>query len=281
MATRIRGNYFTPFLLLYHDVPPAAALAAFSPRGGAGRGRRQCIAPTSLPRPPRGHAEAHLLGAHRGQLREPPAQVQRARARVRVLLERGDRAPVLHDARRPGAGCHALHVPPRGAAGLQEPKVQRQSEGGQKLARRGGGVPASRAAAAHRQGERHEPGRAGAAGLQGAATSGLRDARADAARAAGHERRVRALHGGEPREKTFFDLVDADGDGLISYPEYMFFNTLLAIPERQFELAFKMFDTDDNGKLDHREFKQVGDGGGYHGADAVAHACWSSGPLAA
>ncbi|KAE9248969.1 hypothetical protein PF002_g5539 [Phytophthora fragariae] len=65
------------------------------------------------------------------------------------------------------------------------------------------------------------------------------------------------LHGGPARPKTFFDLVDADGDGLISYPEYMFFNTLLAIPERQFELAFKMFDTDDNGKLDHREFKQI------------------------
>lgn len=36
------------------------------------------------------------------------------------------------------------------------------------------------------------------------------------------------LHGGPPRPKTFFDLVDADGDGLISYAEYMFFNTLLA-----------------------------------------------------
>lgn len=84
--------------------------------------------------------------------------------------------------------------------------------------------------------------------------------------------------------------MDADGDGLISYAEYMFFNTLLAstwpsrpfrlelvavrvlctvvshltvymvvltVPERQFELAFKMFDADGNGRLDHREFKQV------------------------
>ncbi|RLN57140.1 hypothetical protein BBJ29_008202 [Phytophthora kernoviae] len=67
------------------------------------------------------------------------------------------------------------------------------------------------------------------------------------------------MHGGPPRPKTFFDMVDADGDGLISYPEYMFFNTLLAIPERQFELAFKMFDMDDNDKLDHREFKQIMD----------------------
>ncbi|KAG7399027.1 hypothetical protein PHYBOEH_009918 [Phytophthora boehmeriae] len=68
-----------------------------------------------------------------------------------------------------------------------------------------------------------------------------------------------AMHGGPPRPKTFFDMVDADGDGLISYSEYMFFNTLLAIPERQFELAFKMFDTDDNDQLDHREFKQIMD----------------------
>ncbi|POM69588.1 Calcium-binding atopy-related autoantigen-like protein [Phytophthora palmivora] len=65
------------------------------------------------------------------------------------------------------------------------------------------------------------------------------------------------MHGGPQRPKTFFDMVDADGDGLINYAEYMFFRTLLAIPERQFELAFKMFDTDDNGKLDHREFKQI------------------------
>jgi hypothetical protein len=33
---------------------------------------------------------------------------------------------------------------------------------------------------------------------------------------------------------------------------------VVVVPERQFELAFKMFDTDDNGKLDQREFKQVG-----------------------
>ncbi|EQC31265.1 hypothetical protein SDRG_10870 [Saprolegnia diclina VS20] len=65
-------------------------------------------------------------------------------------------------------------------------------------------------------------------------------------------------HGGPvSRNHAFFDLVDADGDGLISYPEYMFFTTLLSIPERQFELAFKMFDDDGNGEIDHREFKQI------------------------
>ncbi|KAF0695332.1 Aste57867_13843 [Aphanomyces stellatus] len=67
-------------------------------------------------------------------------------------------------------------------------------------------------------------------------------------------------HGGpKVRHEAFFDLVDADGDGLISYPEYMFFTTLLSIPERQFELAFKMFDDDGNGVIDHREFKEIMD----------------------
>ncbi|RHY86156.1 hypothetical protein DYB37_003995 [Aphanomyces astaci] len=36
-------------------------------------------------------------------------------------------------------------------------------------------------------------------------------------------------HGGpKAHREAFFDLVDADGDGLISYPEYMFFTTLLS-----------------------------------------------------
>ncbi|ETW09997.1 hypothetical protein, variant 1 [Aphanomyces invadans] len=67
-------------------------------------------------------------------------------------------------------------------------------------------------------------------------------------------------HGGpKAHREAFFDLVDTDGDGLISYPEYMFFMTLLSIPERQFELAFKMFDDDGNGVIDHREFKEIMD----------------------
>ena len=48
----------------------------------------------------------------------------------------------------------------------------------------------------------------------------------------------------------FFDLVDTDGDGLISYGEYVFFLTLLSIPTHDFAVAFRMFDDDGNGTID-------------------------------
>nr|CCA13948.1 calciumbinding atopyrelated autoantigenlike protein putative [Albugo laibachii Nc14] len=56
---------------------------------------------------------------------------------------------------------------------------------------------------------------------------------------------------------SFWSVIDADGDGLISYTEFMFFNILLSISPRQVELAFKMFDIDRNGLLSQREFSQV------------------------
>ncbi|KAJ6838290.1 calcium uptake protein, mitochondrial-like [Iris pallida] len=45
----------------------------------------------------------------------------------------------------------------------------------------------------------------------------------------------------------FFLLFDTNNDGLISIPEYIFFVTLLSIPESSFSVAFKMFDLDHNG----------------------------------
>ncbi|VAI58422.1 unnamed protein product [Triticum turgidum subsp. durum] len=47
----------------------------------------------------------------------------------------------------------------------------------------------------------------------------------------------------------FFMLFDTNGDGLISFAEYIFFVTLLSIPESSFNIAFKMFDLDHNGSL--------------------------------
>ncbi|KAL3651252.1 hypothetical protein CASFOL_004254 [Castilleja foliolosa] len=55
----------------------------------------------------------------------------------------------------------------------------------------------------------------------------------------------------------FFMLFDTDNDGLISFPEYIFFVTILSIPEASFSVAFKMFDIDNDGGIDKQEFKKV------------------------
>ncbi|XP_059637845.1 calcium uptake protein, mitochondrial-like [Cornus florida] len=55
----------------------------------------------------------------------------------------------------------------------------------------------------------------------------------------------------------FFMLFDTNNDGLISFAEYIFFVTLLSIPESSFSVAFKMFDLDNNGEIDVNEFKKV------------------------
>ncbi|TKY54771.1 Calcium uptake protein 1 [Spatholobus suberectus] len=55
----------------------------------------------------------------------------------------------------------------------------------------------------------------------------------------------------------FFMLFDTNSDGLISFAEYIFFVTLLSIPESSFSVAFKMFDIDNNGEIDMEEFKKV------------------------
>ncbi|XP_065850325.1 calcium uptake protein, mitochondrial-like [Euphorbia lathyris] len=55
----------------------------------------------------------------------------------------------------------------------------------------------------------------------------------------------------------FFMLFDTNNDGLISFPEYIFFVTILSIPESSFSVAFKMFDLNNNGEIDREEFKRV------------------------
>ncbi|RHN70607.1 putative EF-hand domain pair protein [Medicago truncatula] len=55
----------------------------------------------------------------------------------------------------------------------------------------------------------------------------------------------------------FFLLFDVNGDGLISFREYLFLVTLLSIPESNFSAVFKMFDMDNDGEIDKEEFKRV------------------------
>ncbi|XP_050219851.1 calcium uptake protein, mitochondrial [Mercurialis annua] len=55
----------------------------------------------------------------------------------------------------------------------------------------------------------------------------------------------------------FFMLFDVNCDGHISFKEYIFFVTLLSIPESSFSVAFKMFDIDNNGEINMEEFKKV------------------------
>ncbi|XP_059279741.1 calcium uptake protein, mitochondrial-like [Lycium ferocissimum] len=55
----------------------------------------------------------------------------------------------------------------------------------------------------------------------------------------------------------FFMLFDTNNDGLISFAEYIFFVTLLSIPESSFSEAFQMFDLDNDGGVDKEEFKRM------------------------
>lgn len=58
-------------------------------------------------------------------------------------------------------------------------------------------------------------------------------------------------------QSELFMRFDTNGDGLISFPEYIFFVTLLSIPESDILATIKMFDLDRNGEIKKEEFKKV------------------------
>ena len=63
-------------------------------------------------------------------------------------------------------------------------------------------------------------------------------------------------HHSNPKS-DFFKLFDTDGDGLISFPEYVFFTTLLSLPESQVKSTFEQFDADGSGGLCRGEFIEM------------------------
>ena len=52
-------------------------------------------------------------------------------------------------------------------------------------------------------------------------------------------------------------LIDTDGDGLISFSEFVFFRAMLRIRPTDLELAFQMFDRDESGSIDRDEFSYL------------------------
>ncbi|RKO87049.1 hypothetical protein BDK51DRAFT_51404 [Blyttiomyces helicus] len=60
-----------------------------------------------------------------------------------------------------------------------------------------------------------------------------------------------------PSAIAFFQLADTNGDGLISFSEYMTFLVLLGTSEYHWRLSFKLFDTDGNGTVSKDEFTLI------------------------
>ncbi|XP_039857465.1 calcium uptake protein 1, mitochondrial isoform X2 [Simochromis diagramma] len=55
-------------------------------------------------------------------------------------------------------------------------------------------------------------------------------------------------------DSIFYTLGEC---GLISFSDYIFLTTVLSTPQRNFEIAFKMFDLNGDGEVDLEEFEQV------------------------
>ncbi|KAJ3022285.1 hypothetical protein HKX48_006597 [Thoreauomyces humboldtii] len=60
-----------------------------------------------------------------------------------------------------------------------------------------------------------------------------------------------------PSAESFFGLADTDGDGLISFSEYMIFLCLLGTPEFHWKISFKLFDVNGDGTVSKDEFEKI------------------------
>ncbi|XP_053386036.1 calcium uptake protein 1, mitochondrial-like isoform X2 [Mercenaria mercenaria] len=74
----------------------------------------------------------------------------------------------------------------------------------------------------------------------------------------------------DPQKRQMFDKIELDIEpdsifnklgecGLIGFSDYVFLLTVLSTPPRNFEIAFRMFDINGDGEVDHAEFARISD----------------------
>ncbi len=60
-----------------------------------------------------------------------------------------------------------------------------------------------------------------------------------------------------PAFARVMNIADPNGDGLISFSEYVFFTSLMSIPRKYFNVAFRIMDRNGDNKVDAEEFQRV------------------------
>lgn len=58
----------------------------------------------------------------------------------------------------------------------------------------------------------------------------------------------------QAEQDDFFKMFDTNGDGLISFSEYLLLLTFLSIPISDVKIAFEMIDDNESGDIDRDEF---------------------------
>eukprot|EP00899_Mesostigma_viride_P015406 jgi/Mesvir1/23867/Mv10663-RA.1 len=71
--------------------------------------------------------------------------------------------------------------------------------------------------------------------------------------APGHAAEVAHPH----KRPSLLDIIDMDGDNLISLREYMALEILISVPIKDLELCFQVLDLDGNGTIDIKELSQI------------------------